>query len=91
MASAPDSTSVLPGKSSRTIAYAANMARTTASRVAISAMPIELRSAALNWSSLKMFAVVVERRVRPARNLPSVSLSAGFSDSDTIQATGTSA
>ena len=55
IASAPESTSVLPGKSSRTIAYAANIASTTASTVAISAMPIEFTSAALNWSSLKMF------------------------------------
>jgi hypothetical protein len=52
MASAIDSSSFLPGKSSRAIAYAANIAMITDSRVATSEMPIELRSALVNSESL---------------------------------------
>ena len=66
MASAPDSTSVLPGKSSRTIAYAANIARTTASTVAISAMPIELHQRRLELVVLEDVPVVVEASGRSA-------------------------
>ena len=36
------------------MAYAANIASMTASTVGRSAMPIELRSAGVNWSSSKM-------------------------------------
>ena len=52
MASAIDSRSFLPGKSSRAMAYAANIATTTESAVAMSAMPNELRSAEVNSESL---------------------------------------
>ena len=42
----------MPGKSSRAMAYAANIATMTDSVVAISAMPTELRSALVNSVSL---------------------------------------
>ena len=45
IASAIDSTSRLPLKSSRAIAYAASVAKITDRNVAMSAMPNELRSA----------------------------------------------
>ncbi len=44
----------LPGKSSRLIAYAAIAPSTTAMAVAISAMPMELISARTNWSVAKI-------------------------------------
>ena len=49
-ASAEVRTSFLPGKSSRAIAYAQNIASTTAMDVAISEMPMELRRAGRNRS-----------------------------------------
>ena len=52
IARAIDSRSLLPGKSRRAIAYAANIAMTTDRRVAISEMPMELRSALVNSESL---------------------------------------
>src|SRR5688572_23973358 len=56
MARAIDSSSRLPGKSSRAMAYAANIAMTTDSRVAMKAMPMELRSALVNNESVKTVA-----------------------------------
>jgi hypothetical protein len=55
MASAPERTIFLPGKSSRTMAYAANIANVTARTVAMRAMPMELRNAAGNCGSSKIF------------------------------------
>ena len=46
---------VLPGKSRRAIAYAAIDASTTAISVAISAIPIELRSASVKIDCLKIW------------------------------------
>ena len=47
IASAPARIAALPGKSSRVMAYAAIDAKASAISVVISAMPIELRSAAV--------------------------------------------
>src|SRR6476469_5688433 len=52
IARAIDSRTFFPGKSSRAIAYEANIATMTESVVAISAMPTELRSALVNSESL---------------------------------------
>ena len=55
---------VFPGKSRRAIAYAAEDASTTARNVEISAIPIELRSAAVKIPVLKMSRVVRQRPLR---------------------------
>src|SRR6476469_5336235 len=53
IASASDSSTFLPGNSNRAMAYAANIAMTTDSTVAIRAMPMELMSARVNsgWAN----------------------------------------
>jgi len=54
IASAPDSSSDLPGKASRAMAYAASEAITTAVTVVMSEMPIELISGRTNSPLVKM-------------------------------------
>jgi hypothetical protein len=54
IARAPLSTNVLPGNRRRAMAYAANVARRTAKKVAISAIPMEFRNGRVNWPVLKM-------------------------------------
>ena len=63
MARANESNTFLPRKSSRAIAYAANIAMITDSTVAISAMPIELISARVNNGWLNICAKLSSVRV----------------------------
>ena len=81
---------VLPGKSSRAIAYAAIVPRTRAMNVEIRQMPIELISARRKSSLLKICCVGLEVGLL-GRKLPSLRVASPLSDSEMIQITGMNA